>query len=484
MINPANGDFIGELELASIEDVQVKMDKARSAFKVWSQISLDERIEYLYKMRKYLVENGEEIAEGISKAAGKPPKEAFVTEVFPTIDALKYYEKKADELLKPKQVSTPIHLSGKKSYIKYKPMGIIAVIAPWNYPFQLAVIPMISAMISGNTVIIKPSSTTAYVGVIIENILREIKIPEGVVQVLHGKSDIGNELVNSHPDKIFFTGSSSVGKGIMKAAAEQLIPVELELGGKDPMIVFDDANLERAANGALWGAFSNSGQTCLSVERVYVHENAYNDFIQLLSDKVEKLRQGYGEGFDIGSMTSTKQVDIVMEQIDEALEKGAKILYGGTSTEDKRFITPTILIDVNHDMKIMKEETFGPVMPIMTFKTEEEAIELANDSDLGLGASVWSNDLDKARRVTEKIESGNICVNDVIMHFANMNLPFGGIKQSGIGRYHSSEGIYTFCHTVSILVDKGKKPRETNWYPYSKLKLASLKQLIKLKYGR
>ncbi|KYH34136.1 aldehyde dehydrogenase [Clostridium tepidiprofundi DSM 19306] len=484
MVNPSNGDVLGEIKLDEIETVSIKMEKARNSFKVWSQISIDERIEYLYKMRKYLIENGEKVAEDISKATGKPPKEAYITEVFPVIDALKYYEKKATEILKPKRVKTPIHLFGKKSYIKYKPMGVIAVIAPWNYPFQLAMIPMISALVSGNTVIVKPSSVTAYVGIIMENIFREINIPDGVLQVLHGGSDIGNELVHSRPNKIFFTGSTKVGKIIMKAASEQLIPVELELGGKDPMIVLEDANLERAVNGALWGALSNSGQTCLSIERVYVHENIYTNFINLLSDRIEKLRQGYGDGFDIGSMTSINQIDIIKEQLEDALDKGAKILKGGTITDDKRFITPTILTDVNHDMKIMKEETFGPIIPVMVFRTEEEAIKLANDSEFGLGASVWSRDLEKAKRVADKIETGNICINDVIMHFANMNLPFGGIKQSGIGRYHSSDGIYAFCNTVSVLVDKGKKLRESNWYPYSKLKMAYLKRFIKFKYGK
>lgn len=482
MYNPSNGDYLGDIEESNELAVNSKVERAKNAFKIWSKITLDERLEYLKRMRKYIAENGQNIAEKISEATGKPKIEAYITEVVPVLDAIAYYEKNSPEFLKTKKVKTPLFLKGRKSYVQYRPMGIVAVISPWNYPFQLAVIPAISAIISGNVVVLKPSVKTAYVGVVIENIVNDIGMPEGVFQVLHGDYKVGEALVNAKPDKIFFTGSVQAGKKIMAKAAENLIPVELELGGKDPMIVFEDANLERAVNGAVWGAFTNSGQTCVSVERVYVHESIYTEFMHKVSEKVEKLKQGYGDGFDIGGMTATEQTDIVSDQIKDALDKGAVLLCGGKATEDKRFIEPTVLIDVNHDMKIMREETFGPVMPIMSFKTEEEAIQLANDSEFGLGSSVWSSDLDKADRVASKIESGHICINDVISAVANINLPFGGVKNSGIGRYHGPEGLYTFCHQISIFEDKGKKSSEPNWYPYSWLKLKPIMKILEFLY--
>lgn len=482
MYNPSNGDYLGDIEESNELAVKSKIERAKNAFKIWSKITLDERLEYLKRMRKYIAENGQNIAEKISEATGKPKIEAYISEVVPVLDAIAYYEKHAPEFLETKKVKTPLFLKGRKSYIQYRPMGIVAVISPWNYPFQLAVIPAISAIISGNAVVLKPSVKTAYVGVVIENIVNDIGMPEGVFQVLHGDYKVGEALVNAKPDKIFFTGSVQAGKKIMAKAAENLIPVELELGGKDPMIVFEDANLERAVNGAVWGAFTNSGQTCVSVERVYVHESIYTEFIHEVSEKVEKLKQGYGDGFDIGGMTVAEQTDIVSGQIKDALDKGAVLLCGGKVTEDKRFIEPTVLIDVNHGMTVMREETFGPVMPIMSFRTEEEAIELANDSEFGLGASVWSSDLDKADRVASKIESGHICINDVISAVANINLPFGGMKNSGIGRYHGQEGLYTFCHQVSIFEDKGKKSSEPNWYPYSWLKLKPIMKILEFLY--
>lgn len=466
--NPATGEHFGSLTEATPEQVQQTMVRARIAFTAWSTTSLAERLRYLAKLRHYLVEHGEELAQKISQATGKIALEAYMTEIFVTVDTIRFYEKNAQQMLSAQEVPTSLVLWPKKSYIHYKPMGVVAVISPWNYPFQLSLIPVLSALVAGNTVVLKPSEITPSTGLMIEELFRAVPLPDGVVSVLHGGREVGQALVTARPDKIFFTGSVATGKKIMAAAAEHLIPVELELGGKDPMIVFEDAHLERAANGAIWGAFTNSGQVCMSVERLYVHERVYPQFLTLITQKASALRQGYPEDAEVGSMTSPQQLGIIRDHLEEALAKGAKAVIGGQVSPDSMFIAPTILTDVTSDMKIMKEETFGPILPIMTFSTEEEAIRLANSSPYGLNASVWSKDKTKAQRAAEQLESGNVCINDVIISYANPHLPFGGVKQSGIGRYRGPLGLHSFTHSISVIQDPGTRKREVNWYPYTK----------------
>ncbi|MGG4496111.1 aldehyde dehydrogenase family protein [Brevibacillus reuszeri] len=466
--NPATGEQLGSLTEATPEQVRQTMDHARSAFKSWSTTSLAQRLHYLEQLRHYLVEHGEQFAHKISQATGKVSLEAFMTEIFVTVDTIRFYEKNAQRMLSPQVVPTSLVLWPKKSYIHYKPMGVVAVISPWNYPFQLSVIPVLSALIAGNTVVLKPSEITPSAGLMIEELFRAVPLPDGVVSVLHGGREVGQALVAARPDKIFFTGSVATGKKIMAAAAEHLIPVELELGGKDPMIVFEDAHLERAANGAVWGAFTNSGQVCMSVERLYVHERVYPEFLRLVTEKAVALRQGDPLEAEIGSMTSHQQLGIIHSHLEEALANGAKAVIGGQVSLDSMYIAPTILTDVTSDMKIMQEETFGPILPIMTFSSEEEVIRLANSSPYGLNASVWSKDKTKAKRVAEQLESGNVCINDVIISYANPNLPFGGVKQSGIGRYRGPSGLHAFTHSISVIHDPGTRKREVNWYPYTK----------------
>jgi len=482
--NPATGEQLGTLAEATPEHVQQTMERARHAFATWTATPLAERLDYLARLRHYLVLHGEELARKISQATGKVSLEAYMTEIFVTVDTIRYYEKHAAKMLSAQKVPTPLALWPKKSYIHYKPMGVVAVISPWNYPFQLAVIPVLSALVAGNTVVLKPSEITPATGLMIEELFHAVSMPEGVVSVLHGGRAVGEAVVAASPDKIFFTGSVATGKKIMASAAENLIPVELELGGKDPMIVFEDAHLERAANGAIWGAFTNSGQVCMSVERLYVHERVYSDFIKLVTEKAAALRQGFPDQAEVGSMTSPQQVKIVRAHVEEALASGATAVIGGHFSPDSMFIPPTILTHVTPEMKIIEEETFGPILPIMTFSTEEEAIRLANASPYGLNASVWSQDKKKAQRVAEQLESGNVCINDVIISYANPHLPFGGVKQSGIGRYRGPTGLHAFTHIISIIHDPGTRKREVNWYPYTKDQEIMFVGLTNLLFGK
>jgi acyl-CoA reductase-like NAD-dependent aldehyde dehydrogenase len=334
---------------------------------------------------------------------------------------------------------------------------------------QLAMVPLLSALAAGNTVILKPSEVTPLVGKCMEDLLQKAGFPEGVVQVAHGGKEVGAAFTNGKPDYIFFTGSVRTGKIIQQVAAKELIPTTLELGGKDPMLVFADAHLERAAKGAAWAAFTNSGQVCMSVERLYVEKTIFPQFLALLKKEIKNLKQGNEQNADVGSMTFPAQLQIVKDQLEDALSKGAR-LESGLPPEmwaNGMYLPLTVVTNVNHQMKIIQEESFGPLLPVLPFENEEEAISLANDTVYGLNASVWTNDKEKARRVASKLVSGAVVINDAIISIANHGLPFGGTKQSGIGRYHGDAGLRIFCHEKAIVEDNGRKKSEIHWYPYS-----------------
>lgn len=468
--SPATGKEIAEIDETPLAEINFLYDRAHAAFTDWSGLSVSERMVYFKNLRLIMVEQMDEIAEVIAMDTGKPKTEAIVADIMPTLDAIRHIEKHAVKSLSRQKASTPLLLIGKKSYVEYMARGTVLVISPWNYPFQLAMVPILNAAAAGNTVIAKPSEVTPLVGKCMEGLFKEAGFPEGVIGFAHGGKELGAALTDQNPDYIFFTGSVRTGKIIGETAAKKLIPVTLELGGKDPMIIFEDANLERAVNAALWGAFTNSGQVCMSVERVYVERAMYEPFLTLLKEKVNELTQGTELSDDIGSMTYPEQLTIVADHLEDALKRGA-VLEAGIPPDkwergDTYFIPPVVLSHVNHSMKIMNEETFGPVLPIVAFDTEEEAISLANDSQFGLNSSVWTMDQAKAARVASKLVSGAVIINDVLISVANHHLPFGGTKQSGIGRYHGENGLRMFCHEKSIMTDSGKKNTEIQWYPY------------------
>ncbi|WP_253957364.1 aldehyde dehydrogenase family protein [Paenibacillus oleatilyticus] len=485
-VNPATGEEGEEIRATPLEAVDPMMQKAKTTSARWRQTPVAERLTYLRRIRYYITEHFEECAELIVEATGKPLVEAATHELFIVADAIKHVESCAVKTLKTRKAKTPLTLFGKQSAISYHPRGVVLVIAPWNFPFQLAMIPALSALTAGNSVIIKPSEVTPLVGKLMERIFAAAGFPEGLVQIAHGDGTLGARLIEAEPDYIFFTGSVQTGARIQQEAAKRLIPTTLELGGKDPMIVFADANLERAVRGAVWGSLANSGQACISVERIYVERSVYADFTARLKQEVSRLRQNGTEDTDLGSMTFSKQVDIVSEHVRHALAEGAE-LECGIHPEQWRLtqglqVQPIVLTQVNPQMKVMREETFGPVMNVMPFDHEMEAVELANDSSFGLNASVWSRDLTKARRVADLLECGGVCINDVMVTIANPYLPFGGIKRSGIGRYHGEEGLTLFCHQKAVVLDRGTKPAEVNWFPYAG-KYPVFGRLIKSWYG-
>jgi acyl-CoA reductase-like NAD-dependent aldehyde dehydrogenase len=468
VMSPATGEVIGEIEETPLSEVGHFYEKGKSAFKEWSELEVTERLNYLLKLKEVMTEEMEEIAKVISSDTGKVMTEALVADIMPTLDAINHICKHGATILKRHKVKTPLLLIGKRSFIEYMPRGVVLVISPWNYPLQLAMVPMVSALASGNAVILKPSEVTPLVGKCIEDLFIKAGFPKGIVQVAHGGKEVGAAFTNGKPDYIFFTGSIRTGKIIQEIAAKELIPTTLELGGKDPMIVFADANLERAAKGAAWAAFTNSGQVCMSAERLYVEKSVYTSFLSLLKKEVQSLKHGIDEDADVGSMTYPAQIKIVKEQLEEAMNNGAVLETGLPPKEWEKgmFLPLTVVSNVSHDMKIIQEESFGPLLPVIPFESEEEAIQFANDTIYGLNASVWSKDMEKARRVASKLISGAVVINDAIITVVNHGLPFGGAKQSGIGRYHGDAGLRTFCHEKAIIEDRGNKKTEIQWYPY------------------
>lgn len=461
-------------------------ENAKVACKDWGSLSASDRVKYLKKLRLAIVKNLDELVENISQATGKVPVEAITTEVLTVLDSMVFLEKHAVKMLANQKVPTPIMFLGKRSYIHYQPYGTVLVISPWNFPFQLSLIPALNAAIAGNTVIIKPSEVTPQIGKIIDKLLNEAGFPKHIIQVVQGDHQVGADLVASKPDFIFFTGSVTTGKKIQQEAAQHLIPTILELGGKDPMIVFPDANLPRAVQGALWGGFTNSGQVCMSVERLFVHQSIYPEFVEMLVPEIGQLKPGIDEHGDLGLMTSLQQCKIVQEQVEDALAKGAQMLTGEEPAkwdlDQTRFISPIVLAHVTPEMLLWHEETFGPVLSIIPFNTEEEVLKLCNESNFGLSASVWTNNLDFARKFASKLVVGNVMINDVITSIGNPYLPFGGAKSSGIGRYHGSDGLRVFTNQVSVMMDAGKRKSELNWYPYNN-KYQAFKQLVISYYG-
>ena len=465
--NPATGEEFGRVENTSAEDVKTAVKIGREAFQNWRKTSFAERKTFIMKAREVILSEMDEIARLISDESGKPVAEALSMEIAPVLDLMQYFARNAEKLLKPRKIGIGLYgLLGRSSKIIYQPLGVVGIIPAWNYPFSIPLGEAVMSLMAGNTVVLKPSELTPFIGLKIGEIFEKAGLPENVVQVVTGAGATGAALVESAPDKIMFTGSVATGKRIAEAAAKNLTSVVLELGGKDPMIVFADANLELAANAAVWGAFCNSGQSCSSVERLYVEESAVEELTRKIVEKVKNLKQGAGsnETTDIGAMSSEKQLQIVADHVESFEKEGAKILTGGKHHE--LFFEPTVIGNANNSMRAMQEETFGPTLPIATFKTEEEAIKLANDSEFGLTASVWTRDLTRGKRVAERIEAGTVCVNEVLYTHGIGQTPWGGFKNSGNGRTHGIEGLMELVQPQHIHVNNLAILPDAWWMPY------------------
>jgi aldehyde dehydrogenase (NAD+) len=467
------------------EDVADIYRQARESVKEIRQWSVKKRLEFVTRLKKVILENQEMILDRVQADTGKSRFDAITAEIFGVLDFLDYIEKNAGKMLADRKVATPFALMGKSSKVYFEPLGVALLISPWNYPFYQAIVPIIQAFIAGNAVVFKPSSATPLAG-LVEKLLNQADFRPGWVQVVYGPGgSVGDMLVDEGPDKIFLIGSQAVGRHVMERAARQLIPVELELGGKDPMLVFEDVNIPRAAAGAVWGAFTTTGQSCTSVERLFVHEAIYESFKGELVRRTLKLTQKKDNdpGTDIGPMCTREQVEVIAAQVEDAKNKGARFLTGDDWDLKSAFIPPMIIEGVTPEMLIDREENFGPLLPLYSFSTEEEALERANDPQYGLSASVWSRDLDRADRVARAIYTGNVSINNVMLTEGNHALPFGGVQKSGFGRYKGEFGFYSFTNIKSVLKDKDSKKIEANWFPYTGKKYRIFSDLTRALYS-
>ncbi len=451
-INPATGNQFGEVAMSTPEEVKHAVDDMRGSFPAWSAKSVRERARILKRFQKLLIEHRDEISIVVSQNTGKNRQDSLI-ELFISVDMLAQNRANAAKWLKGRRVFSGLYFT-KKSYVEHRPYGAVAIISPWNYPLLISLTPMFAALLAGNTVVLKTSEITPAVGVLIEKLFNSLPELAPFVRVVHGDGKVGAALINSKPDYIFMTGSTVTGKRIMQAAAENLTPVTLELGSKDAAIVLEDADIDSAARWIAWGAHFNSGQSCVAVERVYVVESRYAEFVQAAVKYSEKISSGFTLETDspyfMGPITDPRQIQIIEDHVKEAVEKGARILCGGK--EQGPFYKPMVMVDVNHSMKLMREETFGPVLPIMKVRDEKEAIRLANDSSFGLFASVYTKDHARAKRVADCINASSIIFNDSLAQFAIPMLPFGGVKDSGIGISHGREGLLQFTRPHSYAV--------------------------------
>lgn len=490
--NPATGEKIGETPLNRVEELNKAVQKAKIAQQKWSQLSFNERRDVILKMRDYITDNADRFSEVISKDAGKTIFDALSTEVMPTVLAINYYAKNAKRVLKRKRLKPGIILLANKiSYIDRVPYGVIGIISPWNYPFGIPMHEVIMALIAGNGVVLKAASQTQEVAKLISEVVSVANLPEGLFTLLNIPGNVaGDAFIESGINKLFFTGSVPVGKKLMKKAGERLLPISLELGGNDAMIVLDDADVHRAAAGALWGGFSNSGQSCAGVERIYVQTNIYSRFMDEIKRQGLKLRQGDGTSYEIeiGSMTTESQQKLVKTHLEDAASKGGIITEIGRVESDLSngfFHRPYLVENVNSEMLMMQEETFGPLLGIQKFSTIEEAIALANDSNLGLTASVWTKDKKKGHLIASKLEAGTITINDHLMSHGLAETPWGGFKESGFERTHGAIGLEAMTQPRCVVDDflPGVK-RNMWWYPHNFSVFEGLRGAIELLYSK
>ncbi len=471
-VDPSTGDEIGRVPLMDASDISTAVSKATAAQPAWAKLSYSERARFILRAREVVLAQLEEIAKLISRETGKPVTEAISMEVVPTLDLMHYFSENTHRLLDRKRIDIGQYgLMGRQSYVVYKPLGVVGIISPWNFPWATPLDEVVMALMAGNAVIVKPSELTPFSALKIGEIFKQAQLPEGLLEIVTGDGSTGGALVEAGVDKIMFTGSVNTGKRVAEAAAKHLTPVVLELGGKDPMIVFEDAKLENAARAAIWGAFCNSGQACASIERCYVHESIADQFIELVVKETLLLKQGKSltDAIDIGAMTNERQLQIVEDHVSDAVANGAKVRAGGHRLDDSNgwFHEPTVVTNVDHSMKLMRDETFGPVLPIMTFKTEEEAIRLANDSVYGLTASVFTGDIGRGKRVAERIDAGTVMINEVVYTHAVAQTPWGGVKNSGYGRTHGRLGLLELVSHQHIHVNAMPGFADVWWFPYT-----------------
>jgi acyl-CoA reductase-like NAD-dependent aldehyde dehydrogenase len=488
--DPARGTRLGAVAVTPPGEVQAVVDAVAKVQPFWAQLTLHDRGRYLERAAQVVIDEADAIRDLIVREQGKPRNEAFSMEILPTIDTLSWIARDGAEILADEKIGlSQVFLRSKRAAFTYEPLGVIGVISPWNYPWSIPLAEIALALMAGNGVVLKPASLTPLIGERIGHVLERAGIPEGLVRIIHGPGT-GPALVESSVAKVFFTGSAEAGRQVGEACARALKGSVLELGGKDPMIVLDDAPLEHAISGALWGGFANAGQTCSGIERVYVMRGVAERFVAGVVEGARRLRVGDPMDWEteVGPMSSREQFSVVSALVDDAVAAGARLECGGPAESPPglshgAFYAPAVLTGVMHSMRIMREEVFGPVLPVVVVDSEEEALALANDSTFGLGASVWTCDRGKGERVARELESGMVWINDHMFSHGACQCSWGGIKQSGLGRTHSKFGLYE-CVNVKLRVWEPSAMRNSWWHPYDETLGQALKASATVLYGR
>jgi acyl-CoA reductase-like NAD-dependent aldehyde dehydrogenase len=467
---PASGELLGEAPVQSTADVRAAVERAKVAQHAWGVLPVEERCERLLRFRDALVERAEELVDLLSRETGKPRHEALGHELLPLADLMTWHAKHAPRILAPREI--PLHLlKHRKAVVHYVPRGVIGVISPWNFPVIIPFADAFCALITGSAVVVKPSEVTPLIALRVKDVWDKSGLPEDLLQVVTGYAETGAALIDAGIQKLVFTGGVASGKKVAAACGERLIPCVMELGGKAPLIACADADIERTARAITFGGFANSGQICISVERVFAHRDVYPKLVTRVAELVAELRQGDGAEatVDVGAIIFPKQIDIAERHIADALAKGAQLKAGGKRRIGPgQFFEPTLLVDCTPEMTVMRDEIFGPIVPMMAVDNDDHAVALANDSTLGLNAYVFTTSRERAATLTERIEAGSVVVNDVFTNYACPEAPFGGIKNSGFGRVHGEDALRDLAEVKHVNSDRIRPPaRDPLWYPYS-----------------
>jgi succinate-semialdehyde dehydrogenase/glutarate-semialdehyde dehydrogenase len=482
---PASGELLAELPVTSDDEVRRVVARARKAQAAWAVLPVEERAHRLLRLRDAIAEKAEDLVEVVSRECGKPRHEALMHEVMALLDTIGWACAKAPEALAPERV--PHHLmKHRASEVRYVPRGVVGVISPWNFPLIIPMGSVVEALLAGNACVVKPSEVTPLVLLEAKKIYDSTGLPEDLFAVVVGYGPTGQALIDAGIDYCVFTGAVETGKRVAAACGQRLVPCTMELGGKAPLVACEDCDVERTAHAIVTGGFANSGQACISVERVYAHARVYEPLLERVRTLTGELRQGdpAKDFVDVGAIIFPKQIDVARRHVEDALKKGARLVCGGrTPPGPGQYFEPTVLADCDHTMTVMREEIFGPVVPFMRVESDEQAVSLANESHLGLNAYVFTEGKPRARRLAEQIEAGSVVVNDVLSNYAITEAPFGGIKQSGFGRVHGVEGLREMCHRKHVSWERVRGPNPPHWFPYTANSFHWLQRGMRLLFG-
>lgn len=490
--DPATREPLGVVEVASPAAVHAAVQRARAAQKGWADTSFDQRRAVLRRMLEDILAHSDELCELIVRDSGKTRENALMGEIWPVCEKLRWTISQGGKHLRPERVSSGMLLH-KRARLEFHPLGVIGAIVPWNYPFQNILNPIIPALMAGNACVVKPSEWVAWSSIRVGEIARRALQAEGhdpeLVQIVNGYGETGRALIDAHVDGLVFIGSVRNGRKVLEAAAETITPVVLELGGKDPFIVCDDADLEQAAHAALAGCFISAGQNCVASERLLVFDGVYEAFERRVGELVGSMRQGPPRGgarVDVGAMVTPMQLEIVERLVTRAVEQGARVVVGGKRVLADRgdFFAPTVLADVTPEMDIMREETFGPVMLLCRVRDEHEAVAVANGIEFGLSSSVFSRDLPRARRIASRLQAGMTAINEFGgMSYMAQDLTFGGVKDSGFGRLNGREGLRSCCNIKAVLDDRFPLHFPAKLFPVGEGDFARIQAAVEVVYS-